>query len=171
MMLTGNSFTIRPVQRDELSQVMEVYRQCEDFLALGSDPRASTEMIEKDMQISIEAGGIFCGIFDKDQNIIGIVDFIPDNFEGNPAHAFIELLMIAMPARRKGLGREVMQAVEDEILKNSNITDVLSAVQVNNPNAVQFWKNIGYEIASEPILCPDGTTVYKLRKIVQKENP
>lgn len=170
MILTGGSFTIRPVQHNELSQVLEVYRQCTDFLALGPDPRASMEMIEKDMRISKDAGGIFCGIFDDNQNMIGIVDFIPGNFEGNPAQAFIELLMMAMPARRKGLGRKIMQAVEQEISRNPNITEILSAVQVNNPNAVQFWKNVGYEINSEPILCSDGTTVYKLRKIAQQGN-
>lgn len=151
--------------------MLEVYRQCEDFLALGSDPRASMEMIEKDWQISKEAGGIFCGIFDDSQNMIGVVDFIPANFEGNPSHAFIELLMIAMPARGKGLGREVMQAIEDEILKNSNITDILSAVQTNNPKAIQFWKNIGYEIVSEPRLNLDGTTVYRLSKAIQWRIP
>jgi len=161
-MTTGSSFTIRPTLRDNTEQALQVYRQCEDFLALGPDPRASTEMIEKD------AGGIFCGIFDDSRNMIGVVDFIPNNFEGNPHYAFIELLMIAAPARRKGLGREVMQAVEREILQNPNITDILSAVQVNNPNAIRFWTNIGYEIVSEPILNPEGTTVYKLRKIIQR---
>lgn len=171
MIFVGSSFTIRPVQHEELTQVLEVYRQCEDFLALGSDPRASMEMIEKDWQISKEAGGIFCGIFDDSQNMIGVVDFIPANFEGNPSHAFIELLMIAMPARGKGLGREVMQAIEDEILKNSNITDILSAVQINNPKAIQFWKNIGYEIVSEPRLNLDGTTVYRLSKAIQWRIP
>lgn len=171
MIFVGSSFTIRPVQHEELTQVLEVYRQCEDFLALGPDPRASMEMIEKDWQISKEAGGIFCGIFDDSQNMIGVVDFIPANFEGNPSHAFIELLMIAMPARGKGLGREVMQAIEDEILKNSNITDILSAVQINNPKAIQFWKNIGYEIVSEPRLNLDGTTVYRLSKAIQWRIP
>jgi ribosomal protein S18 acetylase RimI-like enzyme len=171
MILIGASFTIRPILLDDLTQTLEVYRQCEDFLALGPDPRASVEMIEKDMQISKEAGGIFCGIFDEDNHMIGIVDFIPNNFEGNPNHAFIELLMIAVSARRKGFGGEVMQLVEKEISKNPNITDILAAVQINNPNAIRFWKNIGYEIISEPILNPDGTTVYKLCKIIQKEKP
>ena len=168
-MIAGSSFTICPVSRDDLNQSLEVYRQCEDFLALGPDPHASMEMIEKDMQISNEAGGLFCGIFDDNQNMIGVVDFIPENFEGNPNHAFIELLMIAMPARRKGLGREVMQAVEPDNSRNPNITDILSAVQVNNPSAIRFWKNLGYEIITEPVLNLDGITVYKLNKIIRKE--
>lgn len=167
MLIVNDSFIIRPIRLLELDVVLAVYLQCEDFLALGPDPHASMDMIEKDMQISKESGGSFCGIFDDNQNMIGIVDFIPDNFEGNPNHAFIELLMIATPARRRGLGREVIQAVEDEILKNPSNTEILSAVQVNNPRAIQFWKTIGYKIISEPILNSDGTAVYKLHKIVR----
>ena len=124
------------------------------------------EMIEKDMQISKEADGIFCGIFDGDQNMIGIVDFIPANFEGNPSHAFIELLMIAAPARRNGLGKEVVKSIEQEILREGQITAVLSAVQVNNQSAINFWTKVGYQIVSEPIPNEDGTTVYKLFKSV-----
>ena len=159
-----DSFFIRPIQLVDLDQVLDVYRQCEDFLALGPDSSASKEMIEKDLAISKEAGGIFCGIFDNHRKMIGILDFVPDDFEGDPGHAFIELLMIAWPFRRKGIGREVMQAVEKQITMNRNITGILSAVQVNNPDAMHFWKNIGYEIVSEPIRCSDGTTVYKLHK-------
>jgi len=166
MILAGSFFTIRPVQRDKLTQALEVYRQCEAFLSLGPDPRASMEMIEKDMQISKEADGIFCGIFDGDQNMIGIVDFIPANFEGNPSHAFIELLMIAAPARRKGLGKEVVKSIEQDILRDGQIAAVLSAVQVNNQSAINFWTKVGYQIVSEPIPNEDGTTVYKLFKSV-----
>ena len=166
MILAGSFFTIRPVQRDELTQALEVYSQCEDFLSLGPDPRASMEMIEKDMQISKEADGIFCGIFDDCQNMIGVVDFIPANFEGNPSHAFIELLMIAAPARRKGLGKEVVKSIEQDILRDDQIAAVLSAVQVNNQSAINFWTKVGYEIVSEPIPNEDGTTVYKLFKSV-----
>lgn len=169
LMITNNSFTIRPIWLDELNDVLEVYRQCEDFLALGPVPRASLEMIEKDMQISKEAGGIFCGIFDKDNHMIGILDFIPRNFEGNPDHAFIELLMIATPARRKGLGMEVVRSVEQEISRDAEVKYILATVQVNNPSAISFWTRVGYQIVSEPIVNEDGTTVYILCKELQKE--
>lgn len=170
MMLIGNSFTIRPIQTSDLAQALEVYRQCEDFLALGPDPRASLEMIKKDMRLSKEAGGVFCGIFDNEERIIGVEDFVPKNFEGNPKNAFIELLMIAKPARHKGLGTKVVSLVENEISRDPQVEKILSAVQVNNPDARSFWKKVGYQIVSGPIPCADGTTVFSLLKVIERNN-
>ncbi len=34
-------FTLRPVDEGDLAALMEVYRQCEDFLALGPQAMAS----------------------------------------------------------------------------------------------------------------------------------
>ena len=164
MTIIGSSFIIRPVRPDELDWVLEVYRQCEDFLALGPVPLASMEMVLSDLQISKEAGGIFCGIFKNDGEMIGVLDYIPQNFEGNPDCAFIELLMIAAPHRRKGLGKEIVQLVEKEIMQNPRIQDVLSGVQVNNLDAIEFWQKAGYLIISGPMLWEDGTTVYRLSK-------
>src|SRR5512143_3408157 len=54
---------IRPIVDSDLPALLEVYRQCEDFLALGPDPHASPEMVEKDRALSRQEGGIYCGIF------------------------------------------------------------------------------------------------------------
>ncbi len=54
---------IRPIVEPDLPAVLEVYRQSEDFLALGPDPHASPEMVAKDRELSRQEGGVFCGIF------------------------------------------------------------------------------------------------------------
>lgn len=158
---------IRPLRPDEYDQVLEVYRQCEDFLALGPVPHASMEMVLKDLEISREAGGIFCGIFNDEQKMIGVVDYIPQNFEGYPNHAFIELLMIAKSERGKGIGKAVVQQVEATILQDQHIDEILSGVQVNNPRAIKFWREAGYRIVSDAIPYPDGTTAFTLCKKVR----
>ena len=55
-------FVIRPFNNTEadLMAVLEVYRQCEDFLALGPVPTASLEMVQSDLEHSKEEGGVFC---------------------------------------------------------------------------------------------------------------
>jgi hypothetical protein len=58
----------------------------------------------------------------------------------------------------------VVEAVENEIRKDVKINTILSGVQVNNPQAVQFWQRNGYRIVSEPKLLPDQTTAVELRK-------
>jgi len=96
--------------------------------------------------------------------MIGVLDYVPDHYRGDPSAAFLELLMIAAPHRSRGLGSAVVAAFEAEIRKNPQVRTILSGVQVNNPGAIRFWQNHGYRIVSGPIFHPDLTTAYDLRK-------
>jgi ribosomal protein S18 acetylase RimI-like enzyme len=159
---------IHPVTPEDLNAVLRVYKQCEDFLALGPVPTASMEMVVKDIEISKGEGGIFCGIYTADGNMIGIIDYIPGNYQGESQTAFLELLMIADSFRHQGIGKAVVAAIENEIRKDTQITVILSGVQVNNPEAVQFWQRNGYRIISGPELMSDQTTAYGLRKDIDQ---
>jgi ribosomal protein S18 acetylase RimI-like enzyme len=99
--------------------------------------------------------------------MVGIVDFVPGAFEGDPRHAFLSLLMIAAPYRGRGLGRAVVEWVEGEIRKNPAVGSILSGVQVNNPAAICFWQGMGYRIVGGPEDHPDGTTAYRLWKGIE----
>jgi len=131
---------------------------------LGPIPKASRDMVKADMDHSKEENGLFCGIFDHKENLIGIVDFVPNMFEGNPEQAFISLIMIAKPHRNKGLGRKVIEAVENKIREDRRVKVILSAVQTNNQRAIHLWKELGYAILGGPEPRPDKTVVYQLRK-------
>lgn len=155
---------IHPITEADSAAVFEVYRQCEDFLALGPAPTASPEMVQSDMALSRREGGIFCGIYTPAGQMIGVVDYVPCNFAGDPHTAFLSLLMIAAPFRKQGIGRAVVEAVENEIRKDAQVTAIRSGVQVNNPQALRFWQKNGYRIVSGPELMPDQTTVFGLRK-------
>jgi ribosomal protein S18 acetylase RimI-like enzyme len=159
---------IRPITQDNLDAVLEVYQQCEDFLALGPVATASMEMVLKDIEISRDQGGIFCGIYTADGKMIGVADYVPSNYQGNPQTAFLSLLMIALPFRNQGIGKAVVDAVENAI-KDAQATVILSGVQVNNPQAVQFWQRNGYRIVSEPKLHPDRTRAFDLRKDLHQQ--
>src|SRR6185369_5218866 len=108
--------------------------------------KASMEMVLKDLEISKEECGIFCGIYTEEGIMIGIVDFVLNNFQGNPDTAFLSLLMIDSSFRGQGVGKVIAEAVENEIRKDKTVNVILSAVQVNNPSAVQFWQRNGYAI-------------------------
>ncbi len=159
--------TIKPIEEHESNAVLDVYRACEDFLALGPEPRASMEMVRKDMQLSEEEGGVFCGVY-SDEEMIGVLDFVPGGFGSDPHAAFISLLMIVQPFRSRGLGTEVVGLAEREIMRNAQVRCIRSAVQVNNPTAVRFWQRQGYNIVGGPELQTDGTTVFHLHKVVQQ---
>ena len=170
--ISGNNMTlietkhyqIKLVTKDDLHSVLEVYKQCKDFLALGPQPHASMEMVLADLDVSRMEGGVFCGIWDHNGKIIGIVDFVPEMFEGNPHHAFLSLLMISKPCRQKGIGAEIVTAIEHKISKNTQVKCILSAVQSNNDLAIRFWQKMGYRIVSGPELQQDSTITYRLEK-------
>jgi ribosomal protein S18 acetylase RimI-like enzyme len=161
MHITTSNFSIRPVTPDENDAILDVYRQCEDFLALGPVPTASMEMVLADLDLSRSQNGVFCGIFDPGGTMVGVLDVIPQFDSSSP---YLELLMIAAPYRSKGLGAAVVHALESEFRRDPAVTAILAGVQVNNLGAVRFWKRMGFKIVGGPILLPDQTICYDLVK-------
>ncbi len=41
-------------------------------------------MVQQDIEMSQQEGGRYDGIYTSDGTMIGVIDFIPANFEGNP---------------------------------------------------------------------------------------
>lgn len=163
------SLEIRPITQDDVGTVLDVYRQCEDFLALGPVSTASMSMVLADIEVSKGAGGIFCGIYNANGQMIGVIDYVLSNFEGEPETACLSLLMIVSPFRRQGIGEAVVEAIEKEIKKDPRVRTIRSGVQVNNPQAVKFCQRHGYRIVSGPKLMPDQTTVFDLRKDLKSD--
>ena len=164
MLIQDNPYEVRTVTSDDADAILDVYRQCEDFLALGPEPTASMSMVLKDIEASQREGRDFCGIYQSNGEMIGIIDFLTDSYDGDSQVAFIYLLMIARCFRRQDTGTRVLAMVETEIRKDYNIMTIISSVQVNNPEAQRFWQENGYRIVSGPVLQPDRTTVIHLRK-------
>jgi ribosomal protein S18 acetylase RimI-like enzyme len=162
-------FSLVPVTSSDLASVLAIYEQCEDFLALGPVPQASVEMVYLIWK-SQKRRGTYYGIYTKERQMIGVVDYVLAGYEGNPAHAYLSLLMIASPYRSKGIGRQIVEMVEADIMKNPSVTTILSGVQVNNPVGIAFWQKMGYRIASQPKPMPDQTTVYDLEKKIYCDN-
>jgi ribosomal protein S18 acetylase RimI-like enzyme len=164
MIACDQCFEVRPITESDLLEVLEVYQQCEDFLALGAEPAASMAMVQQDIEISRRKAGVYCGIYTATGRMIGVIDFIPGNFEGNPEHAFLSLLMIAPAYRRQGIGAKIIRLVEKEIQQNPQIRRIFSAVQINNPRALKFWQKNCYQVISGPELQADHTVTLGLRK-------
>ncbi len=155
---------IRPISDADLPALLEVYRQSEDFLALGPVPQASPEMIAADRELSRGQGGEFCGLFNEEGTLMGVLDFIRSGYEGNPAHAYLELLMIGAPYRSLGLGTAAFTWLEDELRRTPGCQVLNAGVQVNNLGAVRFWQRMGFRITGPAETLADGTTCYGLSK-------
>jgi ribosomal protein S18 acetylase RimI-like enzyme len=103
------------------------------------------------------------------EKMIGVVDVVPNNYEGNPQAAYLSLLMIAASYRNLGIGRTVLEAVEHELRQDAQVTEMLLGVQANNPQALRFWQRCGYRIIAGPKMLPDQTIVYDMRKAFSVE--
>ena len=164
----AGAYQLRLVDREDpavLAALLEVYRQCEDFLALGPQPHASLEMVLADLDASQTAGSLYCGIYlCPSDELVGVADYLLAGFEGNPQHAFLELLMIAQPFRAHGLGNRIVAGLETEIRKDPQVSAIRLGVQVNNPAALRFWQRCGYRIIRPPNLLPDQTIGCLLEK-------
>ncbi len=157
-------FTLRTASETDMEALLALYRQCEDFLALGPRPHASVEMIRGDLALSVEDSGAFCGIYARGGELAGVVDFTPGGRRGNAQEAHIELLMLAPAYRGRRLGEAVVHAVEATIWRAADVQAIAVEAQVNNPGAIRFWQRMGYRIISGPHAQADGTTSWYLRK-------
>jgi ribosomal protein S18 acetylase RimI-like enzyme len=155
---------IEPINESSLRQVLQVYRDCEDFLARGPAPKATREMVRADLEESTREHGKYCGIYNSNGRMIGIVDYVSKGFEGNLKQAYISLIMIAARERGKGYGKMVITDIEKRIRADKRVTVIAIAVQTNNKEAIIFWKKMGYRIVSQPEHRPDRTTVFRLQK-------
>jgi ribosomal protein S18 acetylase RimI-like enzyme len=164
MLIRHSSLEIRKITQDDFVAVLEVYRQCEDFLSLGPEPTASMVMVLKDIENSQHKGGVFCGIYSVEGGMTGVADFVPNNYEGDPRIAFFSLLMLVPSCRSQGIGTTIVGLIENEIRKKEKVTTVFSAVQTNNPKGLRFWQKNGYCIVGGPKRQPDQTTTFSLRK-------
>lgn len=163
-MSPSTTFSLRLLDDCDLPALLEVYRACEDFLSLGPNPHASTEMVLGDLALSRASGGVFHGICDEAGCLIGVADWIPSGFEGRPETAFIDLVMIAKNHRHGGLGRAVVAEIERRIRLDGRARRIACGVQVNNGAAQRFWWRCGYRSARPPAKMPDHTTALLLCK-------
>lgn len=164
LLLKGREITVQPVGEEQMEALLRVYRQCEDFLALEPSSHATEEMVKKDLEESRSAGGVYCGIYTADQELIGIVDFIPSGWQNRADTAYMELLMIVRGRRSRGIGAEVQEMVEKYVRDEFNVVQMMADVQVNNPQAVRFWERVGYAISSVAVLQKDQTLTYEMHK-------
>lgn len=76
-------------------------------------------------------------------SMLGAVPYLKDY----PAHLHINLLP---PYQRMGLGRELMNALEDK-LRQHRCPGVSLCVNRHNPGAMRFYENCGFQVLGHPL--------------------
>jgi ribosomal protein S18 acetylase RimI-like enzyme len=164
MITRDDVLEIRAVRESGVDELFGVYKECEDFLALGPVATASLEMVRADWITSQSMGGKFCGIYLRDGTLVGVLDFVPGNYRGRADTAYIALLMVKQSFRHRGIGSRVLGLVELSVRTDPKVKRMRLGVQVNNPDSIRFWRHKGFRTYFGPELLADQTTVYRMEK-------
>ena len=156
---------IATVSDRDVPALLQVYKQCEDFLSLGPVPRASIQMLQGDIEHSRGENGRYCAIRTHSDLTVGVIDFIPNSDDRNTS--FLSLLMIAAPWRNKGYGQAVVASLEQHLRRTHHTEQIDCAVQTNNSAAIRFWTRLGYALSKEPCRQSDGTITYRMSKTLR----
>jgi ribosomal protein S18 acetylase RimI-like enzyme len=123
------------------SLILKVYKECHEYFMLS----LGREAVEDDVKYLYSEtpkgkdknDKIIYGIF-SDKNMIGVIDLITDY----PKNGIccIGQFVISREFHRTGHGKNSLVALEN----TTNFNEYWIVVNVNNTNAYQFWKNMGF---------------------------
>ena len=163
-LFNADGLTVRTSAPSDVMAILEVYRQCEDFLSLGPVPVASLAMVNADIRHAETTHGSFCVIEDKAGHAVGVLEFTVAESERT---AVLHLLMISLLHRKKGHGAAIFRALESHLRDTYSVQVIESGVQVNNPDAQRFWRRCGFEVDTVPKERDDGTTAFDMKKVLR----
>ena len=149
MILKGDGFEIRPLTACKLDAAVQVYRQSNEGTRRDPQQRISGQNVLEDMTLSRQDGGIFCGIYDQEDELAGVLDFVPANFAGRSDNACIRSLKIAAPYRNRGLGGRAIDRLEEELRKDIHLKYLWACFPENCSTWQEFAARHGFRQAGK----------------------
>ena len=170
----GQRLEMRTLGARDYPAVVEIYRQTPRFIVElnGRSPDSiGLEMVEEDAAKAANHGATFAGLFLRESGqMIGVVDYVPSGYGGQPNRAWIALLLIAEPYQRQGYGTEAYRLIEETVFADSDVQTLGLGVLVNNGPALGFWRAMGYERVGSTVQDRDGRDVVMLQKQQSRGN-
>jgi GNAT superfamily N-acetyltransferase len=143
----------------------EQYRTLRLF-SLQESPFAFSESFEDECQhgtgyfrqqlkmISERAGSFVLGAFTPENELTGFVTFTRDARSKAKHKGFLQAMYIKPGYRKTGLGSDLLQAMEEEILPLNGLEQIHLWVLVSETNAVSFYEKAGF-ICQGPVVKQD----------------
>lgn len=124
---------------NDIDKILDIYNSNTSFLTnhMGT-PTISKEFIVKEIEEMKNIGFNSLVIKNNENNIVGICDFKMAD------EVYLSLLMIDAKQKRKGLGSEIYNQLE-QILKSKNAKRIrIDVVYDYEDNVVGFWEKQGF---------------------------
>lgn len=165
MQLETERLVIQSLFQTDWDTVLKVYSGAKDFFDLQIMEELSGEIIRSDMAATEKRGGEFAGIFSRaSQELIGVVAFVPKNFQGQADYAWINLVLVRDSDRRQGFGREAYQAIETTIFSDLTVKRIGGTLLPQFEPSLKFAEALGFERAGGPFKNKRGYGLYAFVK-------
>jgi RimJ/RimL family protein N-acetyltransferase len=165
MRLITARLMVQTLVESNVPDALKVYVGAKDFFDLQTTEELSGEMIRSDMAATEKQGGEFAGIFSRaSHELIGVIAFVPKNFQGQADYAWINLLLIRDIDRRNGFGREAYQAIEAIIFSDPNVKRIGGTLLPQFEPSLKFAEALGFERAGGPFKNKRGFGLYSFVK-------
>jgi len=146
VILKGKDFEIRPLTACKLDSAVQVYRHSGEGYRAGS---VTGQTVLEDMDLSRAEGGIFCGIYNQEDDLVGVVDFVPAGFSGLPDSACVRSLKISAEFQGKGWAGKTLERLEEELKKDGSLKWIWSCFRDDCPDWKEFSTRHGYRLVDE----------------------
>jgi len=130
--LANTEMVIRPYLSADENAVVELWRKC-NLLRSWNNPKQD---IKRKLGVGSEL--FFVGLVDNK-----IVATVMGGYEGH--RGWVNYLAVDPTCQRRGLGRQIMKAVEEKILA-MDCPKINLQIRTDNKVAVKFYEGIGYEM-------------------------
>ena len=165
MKLETDRLVIKSLSPADADNVLKVYTGSKDFFELQTAEVPSSELIRSDLAQAKKQGREFAGIFSGASNeLIGVISFVPKDFQGQADYAWISLMLIRRSDRRQGLGREAYQAIEQFIFSDPSVRRIGHALLPQFDPSLKFAEALGFERAGGPFKNKRGFGLYSFVK-------
>ena len=131
---------IRPAVKDDFPQIAKIWNQ------IIRDTAATFTNTEKEVAELVQANAAGRPFFvaEQDGKVVGFATYFP--FRSGPGYARTKehTIQLAPDARGKGLGRGLMEAVEDHA-RDAGVHTIWAGISSENPDGKAFHAALGYE--------------------------
>jgi len=132
IMATDIEMTIRPYSPEDENTVIKLWRKC-DLLRPWNNPKLD---IQRKLKVNPEL--FLLGLVNGEA-----VATVMGGYEGH--RGWVNYLAVDPAYRRRGLGRQIMEAVEGKILA-MGCPKINLLIRRDNPAAVNFYETMGYKM-------------------------
>jgi RimJ/RimL family protein N-acetyltransferase len=165
MLLETERLIIKSLSQLDADNVLKVYEGSKDFFDLQTTEELSGDLIRSEIEATEKQGGGFVGIFDRAANeLIGVIAFVPKNFQSQADYAWINLLLIREADRRRGFGREAYQSIEQYIFSDQSVKRIGCTLLPQYDPSLKFAEALGFERAGGPFKNKRGFGLYSFVK-------